>query len=32
MVGFYEREGFRLCSEEFLKDDIPHMMMELELN
>ena len=31
VVGFYEKEGFRLCSGEFLKDDIPHMMMELEL-
>lgn len=27
--GFYEREGFRVCSEEFLEDGIPHVGMEL---
>lgn len=26
-VGFYEREGFRVCSEEFLEDGIPHKQM-----
>lgn len=31
VIGYYEREGFVLCSEELLKDDIPHKMMELEL-
>ena len=25
--GFYEREGFRICSEEFLEDGIPHVGM-----
>ena len=28
-VGFYEREGFKVCSEEFLEDGIPHVKMEL---
>lgn len=31
VVGFYERENFKLCSPEFLKDGIPHMQMELKL-
>ena len=26
--GFYEKEGFRVCSEEFLEDGIPHVRME----
>ncbi|MCR4860694.1 MAG: GNAT family N-acetyltransferase [Bacteroidales bacterium] len=26
-VGFYEKEGFRVCSEEFLEDGIPHVAM-----
>ena len=30
-VGFYEREGFRICSEEFLEDEIPHVQMVLQL-
>ena len=30
-VGFYEREGFKICSGEFLEDGIPHVQMELEL-
>lgn len=30
-TGYYEREGFRICSEEFLEDGIPHMQMMLEL-
>ena len=30
-IGFYEREGFAVCSEEFLEDGIPHVQMELEL-
>lgn len=29
-TGFYEREGFRVISEEFLEDGIPHVKMELE--
>lgn len=27
-VGFYEREGFEVVSEEFLEDGIPHVKME----
>ena len=30
-VGFYAREGFRVTSEEFLEDGIPHVKMELDL-
>ena len=30
-TGFYEREGFRICSEEFLEDGIPHVQMLLKL-
>ena len=30
-VGYYAREGFRICSEEFLEDGIPHVAMELIL-
>ena len=29
-IGFYEREGFCVCSEEFLEDGIPHVQMELK--
>lgn len=29
-TGFYEREGFTICSEEFLEDGIPHVQMTLE--
>ena len=25
-VGFYEREGVRICSEEFLEDGFPHVL------
>lgn len=28
-VGYYEREGFHVCTEEFLEDGIPHVGMEL---
>ena len=31
VVGFYAREGFRVTSEEFLEDGIPHVKMELVL-
>lgn len=31
-VGYYEREGFCVCSEEFLEDGIPHVQMELILS
>ena len=31
-IGYYEREGFRVCSKEFLEDGIPHIGMELLLN
>ena len=30
-IGFYEKEGFQVCSEEFLEVGIPHVQMELEL-
>lgn len=30
-IGFYEREGFKICSEEFLDAGIPHKSMELYL-
>ena len=30
-AGFYAREGFRICSGEFLEDGIPHVAMELTL-
>jgi len=30
-TGFYERFGFRICSDEFLEDGIPHVQMELRL-
>lgn len=30
-TGYYEREGFRICSEEFLEDGIPHVQMELKI-
>ena len=29
-TGFYEREGFKICSDVFLEDGIPHVKMELE--
>ena len=28
--GFYEKEGFVVCSDEFLEDDIPHVQMRRE--
>ncbi len=31
VIGFYKREGFKICSEEFLEDGIPHIKMELKL-
>ena len=31
VIRFYKREGFKICSEEFLEDGIPHIKMELEL-
>lgn len=30
-VGFYAREGFEICSDEFLEDGIPHVQMQLKL-
>lgn len=30
-VGYYAREGFSVCSEEFLEDGIPHVRMKLDL-
>ena len=30
-TGYYEREGFQICSDEFLEDGIPHVQMELIL-
>lgn len=32
VTGFYEQEGFRICSEEFLEDGIPHVEMELQVH
>lgn len=29
-TGYYEREGFQVCTEEFLEDGIPHVGMELK--
>ena len=29
--GYYAREGFKVCSEEFLEDDIPHVYMRLDI-
>ena len=29
VIGYYEKYGFRQISGEFLKDDIPHVQMEL---
>lgn len=28
---FYEREGFKVCGDEFLEDGIPHVPMKLDL-
>ena len=28
-TGFYEREGFCICSDEFMEDGIPHVQMKL---
>lgn len=30
-TGFYEKVGFRICSEEFLEDGIPHVEMSINL-
>lgn len=30
-TGYYAREGFKICSDEFLEDGIPHVEMELQL-
>lgn len=30
-IGYYEREGFKVISDEFLEDGIPHVQMELLL-
>ena len=30
-IGYYEREGFKVFSEEFLEDGIPHVQMMLEM-
>ena len=30
-TGYYEREGFQVCSDEFLEDGIPHVQMILKL-
>ncbi len=31
-AGYYEKEGFNVCSEEFLEDGIPHVGMMLDLS
>ncbi len=28
-IGFYEKEGFQVCSDEFMEDGIPHVEMKL---
>lgn len=30
-IGFYEKSGYRICSEEFVEVTIPHYVMEKEL-
>ncbi|MEA3424614.1 MAG: GNAT family N-acetyltransferase [Bacteroidota bacterium] len=30
-IGFYEKNGYRICSDEFLEVTIPHYVMEKEL-
>lgn len=30
-VGFYEKNGYRICSDEFIEVTIPHFVMEKEL-
>lgn len=30
-TGYYEKVGFKVCSEEFLEDGIPHVQMKLDL-
>ncbi|MBR6687115.1 MAG: GNAT family N-acetyltransferase, partial [Paludibacteraceae bacterium] len=30
-IGFYEKAGFKVCSEPFLDDGIPHVKMELTI-
>lgn len=30
-VGYYEKEGFHVCSDEFLLDGIPHVQMILQM-
>ena len=30
-VGFYEKEGFRVCSGEFMEDGFPHVAMRLAI-
>ena len=31
-TGYYGREGFQICSEEFLEDGIPHVQMRLKMS
>lgn len=30
-IGFYEKAGFKVCSEEFLEEGVLHVKMELEV-
>lgn len=30
-IGFYEKEGFKVCSEEFIEDGFPHVQMRRQL-
>lgn len=30
-IGYYEKAGFKVCSDEFLEDGIPHVQMILDL-
>ena len=29
--GFYAKQGFTQCSDEFMEDNIPHIMMEMDI-
>ncbi|MFK5892208.1 MAG: GNAT family N-acetyltransferase, partial [Pseudomonadota bacterium] len=31
-VPFYEKQGFKICSEKFMDADIPHKSMKKDLN
>ena len=31
IIGFYEKTGFKVCSEEFLEEGVIHVKVELEV-